>query len=149
LVNFQTPWGPLEVEHDEQQIFHARFSSNPHPSFDIKTSFCQNIATEILSYQNNPRHRFQLPLNPLGSSFQKKVWSALLAIPSGDAPTYGELATLLNSSPRAIGQGCKTNPIALFIPCHRVVAKGSIGGFMGRLAQLSIKASLLEHEERK
>ena len=59
--------------------------------------------------------------------------------------TYGELAHQLKSAPRAIGQACKRNPIALFIPCHRVVGQNNLGGFMGRL-DLPYKTALLQHE---
>jgi methylated-DNA-[protein]-cysteine S-methyltransferase len=104
------------------------------------------VANEISAYCNNPHHRFQLPLKPLGSNYQLKVWSALLVIPVGRTLTYGELALSIQSSPRAIGQACKSNPLALFIPCHRVVGKNNNGGYMGQASALKYKLALLEHE---
>jgi methylated-DNA-[protein]-cysteine S-methyltransferase len=70
-----------------------------------------------------------------------------LLIPAGQTLTYGELSLKLQSSPRAIGQACKRNPIALFIPCHRVVGKKDLGGFMGDPEALLYKKLLLGHEE--
>jgi methylated-DNA-[protein]-cysteine S-methyltransferase len=62
--------------------------------------------------------------------------------------TYGELAKELNTSSRAIGQACRTNPLVLFIPCHRIVSKTGLGGYMGDQKKVSIKSWLLEHESR-
>jgi len=70
----------------------------------------------------------------------------LLVIPAGRTTTYGDLANKLQSSPRAIGQACKKNPLAIFIPCHRVVGKNNCGGYMGREDALPYKLALLQHE---
>ena len=76
--------------------------------------------------------RFALPLAPRGTPFQHRTWDAILAIPVGESRTYGELARRLVTAARAIGQACGANPIALIIPCHRVVGSlGALGGFMG------------------
>ena len=72
----------------------------------------------------------------------------MCAIPCGHVLTYGEIAAQLGSSPRAVGQACGNNPIPIVIPCHRVVAKSGMGGFMhhnGGFA-LDIKRWLLAHE---
>ncbi|MDE6285527.1 MAG: methylated-DNA--[protein]-cysteine S-methyltransferase [Muribaculaceae bacterium] len=70
------------------------------------------------------------PLNPDGTIFQRRVWKCLLEIPRGSVITYGELAARLGSSARAVGQAVGANPIAVLIPCHRVVAAGGrLGGF--------------------
>lgn len=96
--------------------------------------------------QNN-RLPFQLPLKPHGTPYQLRVWNALLVIPVGRTITYGELAKTLESSPRAIGQACKKNPVTLFIPCHRVVGKQGYGGYMGKVEALPYKLGLLKHEQ--
>jgi len=72
-----------------------------------------------------------LPLAPTGTPFQKRVWQALLEIPPGRVRTYGDLARSLGTSPRAVGNACRANPIPLLIPCHRVVAADGLGGFAG------------------
>ncbi|MGH8800240.1 MAG: methylated-DNA--[protein]-cysteine S-methyltransferase, partial [Casimicrobiaceae bacterium] len=77
------------------------------------------------------------------------VWDALATIPVGESRTYGELARSLHTAPRAVGGACGANPIALVIPCHRVVgSQGSLGGFMGVTAgdPIAIKRWLLTHE---
>ncbi len=86
-----------------------------------------------------------VPLAPRGTAFQRRVWSALLAIPYGETRTYGELAAELGSSPRAIGTAVGRNPISVIIPCHRVVgADGSLTGYAGGLDR---KRALLELED--
>jgi methylated-DNA-[protein]-cysteine S-methyltransferase len=90
-----------------------------------------------------------VPLSPGGTPFQQRVWSALCQIPPGQSRTYGEVARMVRSAPRAIGQACGANRIALIIPCHRVVgAMGSMGGFMGTEEgnPIAIKRWLLTHE---
>lgn len=93
----------------------------------------------------------ELPLAPEGSAFRKAVWELLLAIPYGEVTTYGEMAKVLASSPgranmsgRAVGGAVAHNPIAIIIPCHRVVgADGSLTGYAGGILN---KVRLLEHE---
>lgn len=85
-----------------------------------------------------------VPLAPRGTAFQRRVWSALLAIPYGKTRTYGKLAAELGSSPRAIGTAVGKNPISVIIPCHRVLgADGSLTGYAGGLTR---KQTLLELE---
>lgn len=160
-TRFLTPVGDLSIVHDEQHIHQSYFcepgslekvNSYSSGSQSIKqiagsiSPFSRQIADELSSYFENPNHRFQLRLNPQGTSYQKSVWNSLLVIPSGRTMTYGDLANRLQSSPRAIGQACKKNPLALFIPCHRVVGKTHVGGYMGRQDALAYKIALLEHE---
>jgi len=142
---FNTPVGWLEVAHDEQHVHHARFIEAGLPPH-TKTAFCHLIARELDAYFHDAYHRFQLPLKPQGTSYQLHVWNALLVIPTGRTTTYGELAKTLQTSPRAVGQACKKNPLALFIPCHRVVGKTSYGGYMGKHEAKSYKLGLLQHE---
>ena len=90
-----------------------------------------------------------IPLAPQGTAFQQKVWSHLQHIPYGETRTYGELSQLVFNSPRpkgaqAIGSAVGANPIALIIPCHRILGKGrSLTGYTGGL---SIKRALLTIE---
>ena len=87
-------------------------------------------------------------LKPEGTAFQKSVWIELCKIPFGETRTYGEIAQKLNSSARAVGNACRKNPIAIIVPCHRVVSASGIGGYAGRTEgkQLDIKRWLLNHE---
>ncbi len=141
---FATPFGMLEIVHDEHFIYNSSFTQKTVSSSSNRLT--QLIDNQLNTYFSDPHHRFQLPLKPQGSAYQQKVWNALLVIPVGRTLTYGELALKLQSSPRAIGQACKRNPLALFVPCHRVVGKNDLGGYMGSPQALSYKESLLAHE---
>lgn len=161
IVNhFQTPFGSLEVLHDEHSIFQSRFISlvpatsetqfslvKPiHPISQQNLPLFEQILFELNEYFSDPHHRFQLKLSPIGTTYQKKVWNSLLVIPAGRALTYGELSYRLDSSPRAVGQACKKNPLTILIPCHRVVGKTGLGGYMGSPDTMQYKKKLLTHE---
>jgi len=142
---FKTPAGWLNIQFDEHYIYRSIFTENPLAP-DHSSAQAQLIAAELERYFKDCNHRFQLKLKPQGTAYQQKVWKALLVIPVGRTLTYGEMAIKLQSSPRAIGQACKKNPIALFIPCHRVVGKNNQGGYMGSADALCYKIHLLDHE---
>jgi len=76
---------------------------------------------ELESYLAVPEFRFSVALAPAGTAFQQRVWAALSNIPRGQSRTYGEVARVVGSAPRAVGQACGVNRIALIIPCHRAV----------------------------
>ena len=89
-------------------------------------------ARQLTEYFAGTLREFTLPLAPSGTSFRLKVWAAMQAIPYGQTRSYGDLARMLDSAPRAVGGACGANPIPLVIPCHRVVgAGGALGGFSG------------------
>lgn len=115
------------------------------------TALGRRVARRLQSYFANGRSPLTIPVAPTGSEFQLRVWRALRRIPAGVPVTYGTLARRLGSSARAVGGACRRNPVPLIVPCHRVVAAGGIGGFMGRRggAALRIKIWLLEHERRR
>lgn len=108
------------------------------------------IQKQIDNYIVDSKYQFNLPLKiDTASEHVQKVCREILNIPAGTVKTYQMLADNINSGPRAVGNGCGRNPIALVIPCHRVVSKsGKLGGFMqSRLdGNLLIKLKLLEHE---
>jgi len=103
---------------------------------------------QLQAYFRDPRYRFSLPLQPIGTPFQRRVWDALRRIPAGQTRSYGEVAKYLGSGARAVGGACRANPIPVIIPCHRVVAAKGMGGFMGVTAGrgLQLKQRLLAHE---
>jgi methylated-DNA-[protein]-cysteine S-methyltransferase len=101
---------------------------------------------EIGSYFDGTLHRFSFAVAPAGTPFQHRVWQAMRAIGFGETLSYGELARLLGSSPRAVGQACGRNPVLLAIPCHRIIAAAGAGGFGGRVQRVQHKTSLLAHE---
>jgi methylated-DNA-[protein]-cysteine S-methyltransferase len=146
MTIFTTPFGMIEIEHDEHFVYKSSFTDKAPTS--PENQLAHLIRNELDSYSENPHHRFQLPLKPQGSIYQQKVWNGLLVIPVARTLTYGELSLKLQTSPRAIGQACKRNPLVLFIPCHRVVGKNDLGGYMGNPDALSYKKSLLAHERK-
>jgi len=84
-----------------------------------------------------------------GTDFQRRVWRAMGEIPPGQTRTYGEIARILGSAPRAVGQACKRNHLPIFIPCHRVVGRQTVGGYEGATSghRLDRKSWLLQHEK--
>jgi len=101
---------------------------------------------ELEEYFGGRRRAFTVPLAPVGTAFQQRVWRALQAIPFGEVRSYGEVARSLGqpAAARAVGGACGGNPIALFIPCHRVIrSDGRLGGFGCGLER---KRWLLRHE---
>lgn len=108
----------------------------------------ERACLQLRRYLADPQFRFDLPLEPAGSLFQRRVWASISAIPAGHTRTYGQIAAELGSASRAVGQACGANPYPLIVPCHRVVAAGGLGGFAHRKAgfALSVKRWLLEHE---
>jgi methylated-DNA-[protein]-cysteine S-methyltransferase len=89
----------------------------------------QLAADQIARYLAQPDAVFDLPLAEVGTAFQRRVWQAISAIPMGEVLTYGQVARLVQSAPRAVGQACGANWFPLIIPCHRVTAAGGLGGF--------------------
>lgn len=103
---------------------------------------------QLTDYLNGQRVNFDLPICPDGTAFQKSVWNGLLQIPYGQTWTYGQMAQYLNrpSASRAVGGACHNNPIAIVIPCHRVVgANGDLTGFGGGL-EMKKRLLALERE---
>jgi methylated-DNA-[protein]-cysteine S-methyltransferase len=105
-------------------------------------------ATQLAEYFAGERTRFELALAPHGTPFQQKVWLALRDIPYGRTTTYGAIAADLGqpTASRAVGLANGRNPLAVIVPCHRVIgAGGALTGFGGGLPR---KRWLLEHERR-
>lgn len=141
----ESPIGLIEIVANDSGITEVGFvkkrsrkvQSNEH------TNAC---ASQLYEYFNRQRRTFSLSLTPYGTHFQKKVWNALLEIPYGETISYLQLATLLGNKNyiRAVGGANGKNPIAIIIPCHRVI--GSDGNLIGYSSGLDKKKFLLEHE---
>lgn len=102
-------------------------------------------ARQLHEYFGRRRQVFDLPLAPAGGAFHQDVWRLMREIPFGRTATYGELARELGSAAQPVGSACAANPIAIVIPCHRVVAAKGFGGFSGG-SGLESKRFLLRHE---
>jgi methylated-DNA-[protein]-cysteine S-methyltransferase len=106
-----------------------------------------SLSQQVVHYLDNAKHEFNIPLMHKGTSYQRRVWQAVSAIPRGHVLTYSEVAEQIGSGPRAVANACGANHLPLVIPCHRVVAKSGLGGFMnGADGGLEIKKWLLKHE---
>jgi methylated-DNA-[protein]-cysteine S-methyltransferase len=106
----------------------------------------QQVRGQLDDYFAGRRHSFDLPLALAGSPFQQRVWRALQDIPYGETTSYGEVARRIGvpSAPRAVGVANGQNPVAVIVPCHRVIgADGSLTGYGGGLER---KRLLLELE---
>ena len=107
-----------------------------------------DLLGKVIGFVENPRRDLDLPLDIRGTAFQRRVWEALRRIPLGATASYGEIAKAIGSpkSVRAVGRACGSNPIALAIPCHRVVGSGgSLTGYRGGVER---KRALLAKEAK-
>jgi len=124
-----------------------------YPRIVVRTDavYERRLCLLVHEYLRRPAARLPgVPCSPFleaGTDFQKTVWQLIAAIPYGRTRTYGDLARMLGSpsSARAVGRACQANPLALIIPCHRVVGAAGIGGFAGGV---SLKGRLLELESK-
>ena len=108
----------------------------------------KEAAQQLDAYWAGELFHFDLPLAPAGTPFQQKVWSALRKIPYGTTVSYGAIATRIGvpTASRAVGAANGRNPIAIVVPCHRVIgANGKLTGYAGGL---DMKEALLAHEQR-
>ena len=111
----------------------------PRPNIPVLTE----AARQLDAYFAGTLTAFDLPLAPDGTLHQKKVWDEMKTITFGGLRSYGDMATAIGSSARAVGTACGRNPIPIIVPCHRVIATGgSIGGYSGR-GGLETKRALL------
>ena len=135
FYQFETPLGLMALGEEEGAIVRLYLPNDGVPRLMSRpTPLLAEAERQLLAYFNGTRTSFDLPLNPLGTPFQHKVWAALQAIPYGQTRSYKDLALAVDC-PRgfqAVGQANSRNPIPILIPCHRVVAAdGSIGGYRG------------------
>lgn len=145
-----TPWPSvmLGVSVHGEVVTSVDFLPGSASPCTAREGIAREAVRQLQAYFRDPQHRFTLPLEPTGTSFQHSVWDSLRRIPAGMTRSYGELAQQLGSSARAIGGACRANPIPVIIPCHRIVAAHGMGGFMGVTAGrgLQLKQRLLAHE---
>jgi len=156
----ESPWGPLFLAVTEKGVCNCTFLRERDISDMLSRVAERNLerwvegaagplgpAIDLLKdYFSGEAELNRYPVDIQGSTFRVRAWSELRKIPLGKVATYGEIAAKIGKprGARAIGQACGSNPVVLFIPCHRVVsAQGKLGGFGGGLR---LKRSLLHHE---
>jgi len=123
----------------------------PRAEIAPKSPLAREAVRQLRRWLTEPDFAFGLPLAPAGTPFQRRVWAAIAAIPSGETRSYGQLAETLKTGPRAVGNACGANPYPVIVPCHRVIAANhGLGGFArnGGDFLLDIKRWLLRHEQR-
>lgn len=148
-AKLRTPFAVLGVRTDGRAVTRLAYLPRDERAQAPTDAISEHAARELERYFADPEFRFSVALAPGGTPFQQRVWKSLPAIPPGQSRTYGEVARMVRSAARAVGQACGANRIALIIPCHRVVgAQGALGGFMNAEDgdPIAIKRWLLRHE---
>jgi len=150
---FDSPIGPLVVAGDDDGLTFLHLPRNGKPGhvapeWQRSPSRLREARAQLAAYFAGKLLTFDLPFAPSGTEFQQRVWDELLQIPYGDTISYIELARRLGkpSAMRAVGAANGANPLAIFVPCHRVIgANGTLVGYGGGLPA---KRWLLDHERR-
>lgn len=142
-----SPIGPLSLAADEVGVCGMRFGAVPGVEFAPPSGSLTAATEQLAAYFAGTLTDFDLPLSVRrGSEFERAVWRRMSTIPYGQTETYGEVAAVVGDpgAARAVGVACNRNPIAIIVPCHRIVgAGGKLVGFGGGLPA---KRFLLELE---
>ena len=152
-ATYNSPLGPIVIESDGEALTGLRFgeektqATSSLPIFDEAIRWLDDYfaGKQTENAVMGAKKDGRITVQPKGTLFQQRVWQALLTIPYGKTVSYGEIARMVGcKSAQAVGQAVGANPIALFIPCHRVIAAhGQLGGYE---YGIEIKKKLLELE---
>lgn len=147
----QTPVGELELIEDGAGLCELNFSHSERQEGipEEETPLLKEAKRQLQEYFAGERKRFDLPLSISGTPFQMKDWQALREIPYGETRSYGDIARAIGCPRgfRAVGMANRCNPVAIIIPCHRVIGTdGKLTGYAGKNKALDIKAYLLRLE---
>lgn len=147
-LDFMSPLGPMTAVQEDGALVLLDFGLHqPAGAQRKETDLLKETKKQITEYFGGSRRLFSLPLKPMGSDFQLKVWQALQTIPYGETRSYRDIALQVGSPKgmRAVGGANHRNPISIVIPCHRVIgADGSLTGYGGGLDK---KEALLKLEQ--
>ncbi|MES2298982.1 MAG: methylated-DNA--[protein]-cysteine S-methyltransferase [Pseudomonadota bacterium] len=146
----KAPFGAIGIRVDAGMLRELVYLPPHFHEKDALDPVSERAAQQVAAYLADPDFPFTLALPEVGSAFQRKVWQAIASIPRGSVRSYGQVAKLIGSAPRAVGQACGANWFPLVIPCHRVTAAGGLGGFSNHDDEngfhLGVKRWLLAHE---
>lgn len=121
--------GDLTVSEEGGQIVSLDWGWS---SYQEASPLVEKAVTQLHQYFDGQGTCFDLPLMPMGSDHDQKVWDAIAAIPYGTTLSYGDIARQTGSSPQAVGRAAGANPIPIIVPCHRVMAAdGTLHGYSG------------------
>lgn len=140
-----SPLGLVEVTASEQGVVAVTFCDMPRQPVQPQR-LVQEAKRQLIAYFTQELSEFDLPLAATGTVFQQQVWQALTTVPYGQTASYGDIAKAINNPKgvRAVGLANGKNPIAIIVPCHRIIgANGTLTGYAGGLDK---KAWLLAHE---
>ena len=147
-TTYESPLGTLLLVAEDGVIVRLALpGATPEPSWSRDDKGFGEAREQLADYFAGKRRDFDLPLAPRGTRFEMKVWDALRKIPYGETVSYGDIARAIGNprGARAVGQANNRNPIAIVVPCHRVIASGGkIGGYGGGVPA---KRKLLELEQ--
>ena len=144
---YDTPVGKLIIGEENGAITRVTWTQLPKSYLQEETALIAECRNQLDEYFAGKRKFFDLPLAPKGTTFQQKVWSALQEIPYGEVCTYKDIAVAIYNPKgcQAVGGANGKNPIAIIIPCHRVIGKnGKLVGYAGGMEN---KKFLLELEK--
>jgi methylated-DNA-[protein]-cysteine S-methyltransferase len=148
FYSYKTVLGSLWIYAGDSNITNVSFEKIQIDSVEKETELIKMAYCQLNEYFKGMRDKFNLPLKPDGTQFQKSVWEALLKIPYGQTRSYKQIAEEVGAAraARAVGMANNKNPIAIIIPCHRVIgAGGKLTGYAGGLDK---KELLLKLEKR-
>ncbi len=150
-ATIESPFGLVCIAGTDQGLIRADFQQGDRPvqrdpAWQEHPSALAPAIQQLREYFQGQRQRFTVRLAPVGTPFQQRVWQELQRIPFGTTLTYGALAQRLGipQAARAVGHANGRNPLAIVIPCHRVI--GSDGRLRGYAGGVSLKQRLLQHE---
>ncbi len=145
-LSFHSPLGVLTLTEEDGALVSLDWGQAPHsPSSPL----LDTAKSQIEEYFDGVRTSFDLPMNPRGTPFQKKVWQILQSIPYGTVQSYATVACKAGSAARAVGGACGRNPLPILIPCHRVVAaNGALTGYSA-MDGLETKKYLIDLERER
>ena len=143
-----TPLGALMICGDREGLTKVEFCDEELNSEPVSNPLIDRAVAQLEEYFDGQRRTFDLPLKPDGSEFQHRVWKQLQAVGCGDTASYGAIAVAVGkpTASRAVGAANGRNPIAIIVPCHRII--GSNGTLTGYAGGLDRKRWLLAHEQR-
>lgn len=147
IFYYDTKIGKLAIAEEDGQITDICFEKRPAPDAEVEeTQAIKECAKQLNEYFLGSRKTFDLPLNPCGTEFMKKVWQALVEIPYGQTLSYKDIAQKIGHklAYRAVGMANNKNPIPIIIPCHRVI--GADKKLTGYAAGIKVKEYLLNLE---
>ena len=145
---YDTEIGRIKISEKDGKIIGLVFSYyKKENEIEKETELIKKAYTQLEEYLSGKRTEFDIEIEMIGTEFQKKVWKELLNIPYGETRSYKDIAIAIGSEKacRAVGNANNKNPIAIIVPCHRVI--GSNGSMTGYAGGLDIKEKLLKIEK--